>query len=239
MDQNRRTPQTIQELKEWSEANNLPLKDMRVFIGIDYRQPKVFGIYESRPGHFIVYKNKDTGIRTIRYEGEDEAHAVNELYLKMKELIAQQKSFIKIEEKEFDKKAKGKNSKKKRIIITSVAIYVVAIIIISSFGTLIDSLIFKSSGYYSYKDTYYYRLDNSWYFYDSYDDDWYGVDSVDSELNDNYKNYYEGKSIDKTAGYSDFKDTQYYENWKNNDSDSNWNSNDSWDSDLTDWGSDW
>ena len=84
-------PQTIEELKAWYTAHNLPPEEVtRFFIGKDYKEPKAFGIYQDGE-RFIVYKNKADGSRAIRYEGGDEAYAVNELYLKLKEEIARQK----------------------------------------------------------------------------------------------------------------------------------------------------
>ena len=41
---------------------------------------------------FIVYKNKADGTRAVRYKGTDEAYAVNELYLKLKDEILNQKA---------------------------------------------------------------------------------------------------------------------------------------------------
>lgn len=87
------TPKTIQELKDWYVARNLPDENItRFFIGKNIKEPKAFGIYEERPGYFVVYKNKASGERAIRYEGTDEAYAVNELYLKLKSEILNQKS---------------------------------------------------------------------------------------------------------------------------------------------------
>lgn len=63
----------------------------RFFIGEDYKEPKAFGIYQDG-NRFIVYKNKADGSRAIRYDGLDEAYAVNEIYLKLKEEIANQKA---------------------------------------------------------------------------------------------------------------------------------------------------
>lgn len=37
-------------------------------------------------------KSKKNGLRAVRYEGNDEAYAVNELYLKIKERVEVQKS---------------------------------------------------------------------------------------------------------------------------------------------------
>lgn len=86
------TPKTIEELKQWYQDRNLPpYETTRFFIGINYPNPRAFGIYEEN-GEFIVYKNKDTGERAIRYQGTDEAYAVNELYLKLKSEILNQKS---------------------------------------------------------------------------------------------------------------------------------------------------
>ena len=75
-------PKTIDELKEYCAERGMPLLKMRFFIGEDYRRPKAFGIYRDG-NEFIVYKNKANGERAIRYRGPDEAHAVNELFLKL------------------------------------------------------------------------------------------------------------------------------------------------------------
>ena len=87
------TPTTIAELKQWYKEHNLPIQDItRFFIGVDYKEPKAFGIYQDKStGNFIVYKNKSDGTRNIRYEGKDEAYAVNEIYIKLKEEIIKQK----------------------------------------------------------------------------------------------------------------------------------------------------
>lgn len=86
------TPKTIAELQQWYKDRNLPPYEVtRFFIGQNYTEKKAFGIYEEN-GKFIVYKNKDTGERAIRYEGPDEAYAVNELYLKLKSEILNQKA---------------------------------------------------------------------------------------------------------------------------------------------------
>ncbi len=66
-------PRTIEQLKEWYAARHLPPEEVtRFFIGKDYRQPRAFGIYKDENDDFIVYKNKDTGERAIRYKGRDE-----------------------------------------------------------------------------------------------------------------------------------------------------------------------
>ena len=86
------TPKTIEELKQWYVNHHLPPEETtRLFIGRNYQQPRAFGIYQNEKGEFIVYKNKDNGQRAIRYQGTDEAYAVNELYMKLKEEILNQK----------------------------------------------------------------------------------------------------------------------------------------------------
>ena len=85
------TPQTIAELKKWYEDNHLPPEEVtRFFIGKNEDAPRVFGIYQDGED-FIVYKNRSDGTRAIRYQGRDEAYAVNELYLRLKEEILSQK----------------------------------------------------------------------------------------------------------------------------------------------------
>ncbi len=75
------SPKTIEELKRWYQDRKLPpAETTRFFIGTDYKNPRAFGIYkDTNSGEFIVYKNKDTGERVIRYKGWDEAYAVNVL----------------------------------------------------------------------------------------------------------------------------------------------------------------
>ena len=58
-------------------------------IGENYTSPMAFGIYKDDvTGHFVVYKNKPDGQRAVRYEGKDEAYAVNELYQKIRTMVA-------------------------------------------------------------------------------------------------------------------------------------------------------
>ena len=86
------TPKTIAELQAWYTARNLPPMEVtRFFIGQNYTGRRAFGIYEE-DGEYIVYKNKDDGSRAVRYKGRDEAYAVNEIYLKLKGEILNQKA---------------------------------------------------------------------------------------------------------------------------------------------------
>ena len=86
------TPRTIDELKDWYMARKLPPESVtRFFIGKDIKESRAFGIYRDG-SDFIVYKNKNDGSRAVRYKGADEAYAVNEIYLKLKSEILNQKS---------------------------------------------------------------------------------------------------------------------------------------------------
>ena len=73
-------PKTIEELQRWYEARELPPEEVtRFFLGKNITEPRAFGIYKDGSGDFIVYKNKADGTRAIRYQGADEAYAVNVL----------------------------------------------------------------------------------------------------------------------------------------------------------------
>lgn len=86
------TPKTIEDLKSWYKARKLPDEHItRFFIGKDIKEPKAFGIYQDG-SDYVVYKNKADGSRSIRYQGKDEAYAVNELYMKLKSEILRQRS---------------------------------------------------------------------------------------------------------------------------------------------------
>ena len=86
-------PLTIEELKKWYESKGLPPENVtRFFIGKNVREPKAFGVYfEEESGNYIVYKNKASGERAVRYRGTDQAYAVNELFQRLKQEITQQK----------------------------------------------------------------------------------------------------------------------------------------------------
>ena len=77
-------PKTIEELRAWYIAHHLPPEEItRFFIGKNITEPKAFGIYRDSYGDFVVYKNKSTGERAVRYKGADEKYAVNELYQRL------------------------------------------------------------------------------------------------------------------------------------------------------------
>lgn len=239
-------PKTIEELKAFAKAKNLPLEEMRFFIGIDYKEPKAFGIYEDPDGNFIVYKNKGDGTRAERYRGKDEAYAVNEIYQKMKTevQIRREKNGASHPHKSTEKEPQTEFGTflyyLKKVIRPIMPVLIVLALL------LIFTAIFgrgPNKGYYSYNDGYYYCMGSDWYRYD-YDAGYWFRTSVDSELADNYGDYYEGSSYNSEYGYSDFSDTEYYEDSTNSDYNDDWDGGDwdyggGWDAGDTDWDTDW
>ena len=75
-------PRSLEELRAYCRARDLPLGRLRYFVGEDYRQPRAFGIYRDGTD-FVVYKNKADGTRFIRYRGPCEDTAVNALFEKL------------------------------------------------------------------------------------------------------------------------------------------------------------
>ena len=126
---------------------------------------------------------------------------------------------------------------------------------------------YVTTGYYSYDDNEYYRMDSydtsSWYVYSDEYDDWRSVSSSDvpEALTNQYdaKDFYYVPNWNSDTQITDFKDTEYYaqyerdqeaerqssysssdDSWSSNDSsDYSWSSSDSWDSGSSDWSSDW
>lgn len=225
-------PSTIEELKAWAQAKNLPLADMRFFIGENYLQPRAFGIYEDN-GNFIVYKNKSDGSRAVRYSGVDEAYAVGELYDKMCDEIRKRKGSAGNRNSGINEHsgssyspgsygnspAPGSGNKKnpgKILVIIIVAILAIDFIfpsLISGFfrglGEWADSK-HASNGYYYYNDDYYYYQDGGWYEYDDRDNEWESF-TPGNDFLDNYKDYYYGYNYSNDYGVQNFSDSSYYQ----------------------------
>ena len=208
-------PKTIEELKEWYVNHNLPDENTtRFFIGKDYPGPKCYGIFKINSGDFIVYKNKADGTRVTRYVGKDEEYAVNELYLKLKEEILNQKTRNENLRSSINTQSvtppkyksiyadtyNARQLKTKKIIAVIVVIY--CLLLISGYMT---------GG--SHRRGYY----NS-----GYDRDYYS------------SSYYDSSDYGSSSRSS-------WSSWSSSDwdSDSSWSSYDSWDSGWSDWDSDW
>lgn len=245
------TPKTISELKAWYSERNLPPKEVtRFFIGENYKGARAFGIYEE-DGEFIVYKNKNDGTRAIRYSGKDEAYAVNEIYLRLKSEILNQKAH------NINNKNSGGSGKEtgqfdkvssllSKLYIIGGIIAVIAVVL-SFIQVAIDTVRDTpyAGNYYRYEDEVYYcesYVNDSWYWYD-YDDMDYVPVSIPQEMYDNIQDYKFSVDDEWYDSIERFEDTdmgRYVESLhESSDSDYSWDSSDSWDSGSSDWDSDW
>lgn len=226
-------PKTIEELQAFCQARGLPLEKMRFFIGMDYRQPRAFGIFKDANGDFVVYKNKADGSRAIRYQGKDEAYAVNEIYQKLKAEVLKRKNAP-------SPKQAAKDAKISRYIGIGFKVIVV-LVLIGIYVYFVRNPEWPQNGYYQYEDSYYYYQNNDWYTYEG--DSWVSADAVDSALEQQAQDYWQGHDYSDSYGTDDFADSGYYQEkeWKSSDWDSDDWDNDysSWDSSDTDWDSDW
>ena len=259
-------PKTIEELKVFAAEKNIPLEKMRFFIGIDYKEPRAFGIYKEPNGNCVVYKNKGNGERAVRYRGTDEAYAVNEIYQKMKaELLERKEADINNGRKTSGGAPVNPAPKKKGKSALAIGCLTVIIIFFAHF--LIFGLLFlmtlgnnktPDKGYYDYDGDAYYYAGGAWYTPGD-DGEWERNYHVPEQLEKNYSDYYEARSYDAldedfaedfveytTEAYS-YDDDYNYNNYDDDDSwnDSNWDDDDwdydydSYDSYDSDWDSDW
>ena len=230
-------PRTIAQLRDFAAAQGLPLDKMRVYLGVNFTEPKAYGIYRESDGMFVVYKNKADGTRAVRYHGPDEAHAVNELYQKMLQEMEQQRSIGAA--RPLGPGSSGPARRfvnRKRLILTALVIAVAVIIFIIVFIRT------PNNGYYLVDDSYYYYQSGSWYYYDDDYDDWYYYSDSAPYDGGSYGDYYYGDTYDSTYGAGDFSSSSYYDTsggWS--DSDDSYDSYDysDWDSGGSDWDSDW
>lgn len=235
---NTNIPKTIEELKQWANDKNLPLFEMRTFIGENINEPKVYGIYKDDiSGDFIVYKNKADGKRAIRYQGKDEAYAVKQLYEKMRQRLKNQSGY----HKSVSVEVKGNGIKWSKLIIIAATIITLTAggLIFMVSKTISDRKNTPHTGYYHHDDDYYYYYHNTWYIWD--DSDWGYAYSDYDWMKDDYKDYYIGNSYDNNTCYDDFTDSSYYDYESDDDwdSDYSWDDDSSWDSSFDDWDSDW
>lgn len=238
-------PKTIDELKGFCAAHNMPLVKMRFFIGMNFTEPKAFGIYKDDHGNFVVYKNKADGTRAIRYEGPDEAYAVNEIYQKIRSEIQQRKNAqLKNNGGKAPQKHRKKQSWKDIAALIIFSVVVVGLIGLIGFSIASPS---PSRGYYTYNDSYYYYDTDDWYIYDYYSNAWAPAAYVDDELSYNYSDYISGSGYSDSYGINSFEDSEYYvvhdnsdEYWNDDWDDDDWDYDyDSWDYNDSDWDSDW
>lgn len=186
------TPKTIEELKSWYNARKLPPEETtRFFIGKNIKEPRAFGIYEEN-GTFTVYKNKANGQRAVRYKGTDEAYAVNELYLRLKEEILHQKNQNLIKKQRsignnFSRPSTYSKKKKSSLITRLLLIPIIAIVpmligILGLFGIIghiFDNDVIMDY-YYSETGNLYYQHNSDvndknadWWLYNKEENEWY------------------------------------------------------------------
>lgn len=234
-------PQTIEDLKAWYVAHNLPPEETtRFFIGKNIWEAKAFGIYKTPNGECVVYKNKANGERAIRYQGADEAYAVNELYQRLRAEIVDQKARNGNGsgggKKAADKKASDKKSK---TLGCGCLTILLAIILFGVFAGS-DGV---PNGYYRYDNTEYYSQNGRWYRYDNQNNTWLEAENSDklseSITEDNAGQYsysdHQGTKFEETNWY-DAGDSDDDGDW---DNDNSWSDDDDWSSSSTDWDSDW
>lgn len=213
-------PRTIQELKNWCHDNNMPLEKMRFFIGEDYRGAKAFGIYQDvSSGNFVVYKNKSDGTRAVRYEGDDEAYAVNEIYQKIKLETAKQVERGNISRNtersehshsnapacntvRYGRKGLQFSFGVIRLIAKFVFVFIVMVFVTTSIRSLVGS--YRDSGYYMQDGVYYYNDYSTWYRLDG--GDWTVCTSEDIS-----KDAYLGSIWDVSIPDVNFKTSGYWE----------------------------
>ena len=152
-------------------------------------------------------------------------------------------------------------------VVYAIVIVILAIIVRDTLTDKPGSARRPGQGYYVFQRTYddgsvwddlYYYLDSSWYYFDGEYDDWYVDEDFDYSY-DYVDDYYVGNYYSSLDGYYDgdawdFDDTTYYQYYldtRDNDSDNNyyyddddddsWDSFDwgDWDSNDSDWDSDW
>ena len=230
-------PKTIEELQCYCAQHGMPLVRMRFFIGEDYKEPRAFGIYKYG-SDFIVYKNKDTGERAIRYSGPDEAYAVNEIFQKLLSECHNRGIYPDGAPRNAEPVSRGyrqKSNVDSKKLTTGICGFLLIIALIAGIASVANH---KHDGYYEYDNTYYYRYGNNWTYYDITQDCWY--DTYSFPDNDNYDSYYIDDDYSNNWGITDVRDSSIWDDWHTSDSGSSYDSSyDSWDSGGTDWGSDW
>lgn len=238
-------PETIEELKQWYEDRNLPPEETtRFFIGKDYKGARAFGIFmDEATEDFVVYKNKADGTRAIRYQGKDQKKAVKELYLKLKDEIANQKAnnvrYTNSSYRGVGSSSYHSNTRRSTSFFANILIFGVVGVMMLIMAVV--AIWAPKRGYYLYNDDYYYYQNGTWYEYDK-TSGWYKANKP-QELSKHHKSYYQSYDYSTYYYIDNFEYSGYYVEPSSSDDDdwssSDWDSGDSWDSSSTDWGSDW
>ena len=189
---------------------------MHIHIDEDYRGARAYGIYRDGE-RCIVYKNDSKANRNVRYEGTDEAYAVNELYAKIKEMTGAAKSAAQTRQTAPVRsvKATGGRRRKRNVngaIKAIVTIYII-IIVLSTVGSF-----FRMVAHNLYRGTY----GGGSYYNDYYDSDYY--DYGDYDYGD-YDYSYDDDDYDWGSSWDYDWDDDWDDDW---DWDSDWGWDDDW-----------
>ena len=223
-------PATIGQLQSFCDYNGMPLEKMRFFVGMDYQQPRAFGIYRDGD-QFVVYKNKADGSRAVRYHGPDEAFAVHELYQKLLDECHRRNIWPDGKPQKLVEKEKKAKRRAILLIVAFVALFALA----AFFVIRADRKAHAHDGYYRFDGAgLYYLYGDTWYYDDDYNDwvVWGDIGYPD------YADYYLGASYDSGWGYTDFEQSNTWEQIQEEHRTSS-GDYDSWDAGDTDWDSDW
>ena len=179
-------------------------------MGEDSNAPKVFGVFRDTDGNFVVYKNKADGQRTVRYRGPSETAAVDELYHKMVELLAQQIDAQKNRTAETRRikshwgtaspRKQSHTNRRPNAVAKKIAVcYLFIVLFVVACWQLPRArrANYPQTGYYIYENKYYYYRD-SWY---QYDDGWVYVPrtALDGTFSQEYRDYYYGSAVDSVG----------------------------------------
>ena len=218
-------PTTIGGLMAWYDSKGLPGPEVtRFFIGQDYRGPRAFGIYkDENSGKFIVYKNKADGSRAVRYEGTDEAFAVNELHTRLKQEILQQKAHnlnAQNYKSSFSRPSSGRRRKSSSLLTALITLFCMFGIPAALFGIVTLKTLPAAPGYYQYGDSLYYHYDKDiWgYYSDDYNEWRKCIGSPNQELarKKPAKKYFLSEEYKPEYGGIDFYESTLYQDILNN-----------------------
>ena len=218
-------PTTIDGLLQWYAAMGLPPEEVtRFFIGKNITEPKAFGIYkDERSGKFIVYKNKADGSRAVRYEGTDEAYAVNELQTRLKQEILEQKAHNGSNRNGSRSGSSGSSRRRKKS--GGLASWIVMLIVLGPvfIGMWLGLAPKKYAkvGYYSYNNNLYYHLTESdklnWGVYDeeknTWKEPWLTPNPLESRSK--AKKYFLSEDYNPAYGGEDIKNSIFYDDYLN------------------------
>lgn len=218
-------PTTIAGLLAWYDSKGLPGPEVtRFFIGQDYRGPKAFGIYkDENSGNFIVYKNKADGSRAVRYQGTDEAFAVNELHTRLKQEILQQKANnlnAQNYQSSFNRPSSGGRKKKSSLLAALITVFCMFGIPLGMYGIVALKTMPPAPGYYKQNDNLYYHYEkDTWGYYSEDYNEWRkSIGSPNNELarKKTAKKYFLSDDYKPEYGGIDFYESNLYQDILNN-----------------------